>query len=361
MSMFFNRIGLMISRMILMRFVAIVLGLTIFVLTLETVTYVNEILAIENGRLQIVALYLAARAPSVMASFLPMALLLAMLLTITELSYRNELTAIFAAGVSPFRLLVMLLPLIIGVSIFHYVLVDRLVPLAAPVLRAWAVGDYSQKKITVGENDPIWFRTGNDIIRAGKASRDSRELTDVIIFERDGTGILQQQVFAEHASYGDNGWTLQNAVTFEAATGKSVASGTLPYHGKLRPAEAGTRSGDPEEMTIGELGYFVANNGFGIRPDYVYSTWWFKRLTPIAVSFVMLALCIPLGSRFRRGGGLGILFAAGVGLGFSFFVLDGIATSLGELGIFPPLIAAWITLVMFGFLALWLYAKSERV
>ena len=75
----------------------------------------------------------------------------------------------------------------------------------------------------------------------------------------------------------------------------------------------------------------------------------------------MLALCIPLGSRFRRGGGLGVLFAVGVGLGFSFFVLDGIATSLGELGIFPPFIAAWITLVMFGFLALWLYAKSERV
>jgi lipopolysaccharide export system permease protein len=154
---------------------------------------------------------------------------------------------------------------------------------------------------------------------------------------------------------------LQDAVSFDAATGTATSSKTLPYQGKLRPAEAGTRSGDPEEMTMGELNYFVNNNGFGIRPTYVYSTWWFKRLTPFAVSLLMMALCIPLGTRFRRGGGLGLLFALGVGIGFSFFVLDGIATSLGELGIFPPLLAAWITIAMFGFLALWLYAKSERV
>jgi lipopolysaccharide export system permease protein len=356
-----NSIGRMVTRMILLRFLAIVLGLTIFVLTLEIVTYVNEILALENGRFQIVGLYLAARAPSIMATFLPMGLLLAMLLTITELSYRNELTAIFAAGISPMRLLMMLLPLIIGVSLFHYVLVDRLVPAAAPVLRAWAVGDYGQKKIKIGESDPIWFRTGKDIIRAARASNDSRQLTDVIIFQRDDNGILQHQIFAKQATFSDAGWVLQDAVTFDSATGKPTPSATLSYQGKLRPAEAGSRSGDPEEMTIGELNYFVANNGFGIRPAYVYNTWWFKRLTPFAVSFVMMALCIPLGTRFRRGGGLGKLFAAGVGIGFSFFVLDGIATSLGELGIFPPLFAAWITLAMFGFLALWLYAKSERV
>jgi lipopolysaccharide export system permease protein len=361
MSVMFNSIGRMVTRMILLRFVAIVLGLTIFVLTLEIVTYANEILALENGRLQIVGLYLLARAPSIMVTFLPMALLLSLLLTITELSYRNELTAIFAAGVSPLRLLLMLLPLIIGVSLFHYTLLDRLVPAAAPVLRAWAVGDYGQKKIKVGENDPIWFRTGNDIIRAAEATNDSRALTNVVIFKRDDDGILQQQIFAKRATFGDGGWTLAEVVSFDANTGKSTPSETLPYQGKLKPAEAGTRSGDPEEMTIGELRYFVDNNGFGIRPAYVYDTWWFKRLTPLAVSFVMVALCIPLGTRFRRGGGLGMLFAVGVGIGFAFFVLDGIATSLGELGIFPPFIAAWITLLMFGFLALWLYAKAERV
>jgi lipopolysaccharide export system permease protein len=361
MTFLFNPIGRLVTRMIMMRFVAIVLGLTIFVLTLEIVTYVNEILALENGRMQIVGLYLAARAPSIMATFLPMALLLSILLTITELSYRNELTAIFAAGVSPLKLLAMLLPMIIGVSLFHFVLVDRLVPVAAPVLRDWKIGDYAQKKIKISESDPIWFRTGNDIIRAGRASNDSRQLTDIIIFERDESGILKQQIFAKSATFGKDGWTLQDAVTFDATTGKATPSQTATYQGKLRPAEAGTRSGDPEEMTIGELNYFITNNGFGIRPAYVYDTWWFKRLTPFAVSLVMVALCIPLGTRFRRGGGLGLLFAAGVAIGFSFFVLDGIATSLGELGIFPPFLAAWITLLMFGFLALWLYAKSERV
>ena len=361
MNIITNRIGRMIQRMILVRFLGIVLGLTLFVLTLEIVTYANEILALQDGRFQIVATYLLARAPSVMENFLAMALLLSVLLTITELSYRNELTAIFAAGVSPFRLAVMLLPLVVAISAFHFILLDRLVPASAPVLRAWAIGDYGQKKIKVGENDPIWFRTGDDIIRAGAASTDSRQLSNIIIFQRDNKGILKRQIFAAEAHFGDGGWTLQDTVTFDAATGQPSISPTLAYKGKLKPAEAGTRSGDPEEMTLGELGYFVANNGFGIRPSYVYDTWWYKRLTPIAVSLLMVAVCIPLGARFRRGGGLGLLFGAGVGIGFTFLVLDGMATSLGELGIFPPFLAAWITLLMFGFLTVWLYAKAERV
>jgi lipopolysaccharide export system permease protein len=75
----------------------------------------------------------------------------------------------------------------------------------------------------------------------------------------------------------------------------------------------------------------------------------------------MVCLIIPLATRFRRGGGLGILFAVGVGLGFSFFILDGIAVSIGELGAVWPWLAAWLPVLVFGALSLYLLAKSERV
>ena len=39
----------------------------------------------------------------------------------------------------------------------------------------------------------------------------------------------------------------------------------------------------------------------------------------------MIAMCIPLAVRFRRGGGIGMLFAVGIGLGFCSSSLDGIA------------------------------------
>jgi lipopolysaccharide export system permease protein len=76
---------------------------------------------------------------------------------------------------------------------------------------------------------------------------------------------------------------------------------------------------------------------------------------------LMMALCIPLATRFRRGGGLGVLFAAGVGMGFLYFIVDGISLTMGELGFISPWLAAWFPLAVFGSLAAVLTLKAETV
>lgn len=355
-----NRIGFMISRMIAARFFTILIGLTLFVLTLEIVTYANEILALQKGS-SILFKYLMARSPATLATFLPMSLLLALLLTLTELSYRNELTAIWAMGISPMRVIFMLAPVALLAGLFHFMLLDRAVPAAAPTLRTWGIADYGEKKLKVGERDPLWLRSGTDIIRAASANDSSTRLEDVVIFKRDELGLLTEQVFASSATLTDQGWKLQNAVTYRADGTPAARATNLDYAGEARPAEAGYRSGDPEEMTVSDLSYFIANDGFGIRPAYVYQTWRHKRLTAFIVSLVMVSICVPLATRFRRGGGLGWLFAAGVGLGFTFFVIDGIATSVGELGMVSPWLAAWIPVLLFACLAIYLMGRAERV
>jgi lipopolysaccharide export system permease protein len=228
-------------------------------------------------------------------------------------------------------------------------------------LRNWGIADYGEKKLKIGERDPIWLRSGNDIMRAASANRDASRLADVTIFRRDAKGILLEQIYAQSASRDQQGWTLQNAVVYGRDTAPPKRSTQLIYNGSMKAAEAGSRSGDPEEMTLGDLSYFIANNGFGIRPAYVYQAWWHKRVSLIFVSVIMLALVIPLSTRFRRGGGLGMLFALGVGMGFSFFILDGIAMSVGELGVVFPWLAAWLPVLVFGCIAMYLLSRSERV
>ncbi len=356
-----NRLARMLMRMVIMRFIPILLGLTLFVLTLEIVAYVKEILALGDNGLVTIGKYLLARAPATLATFLPISLLLALLLSVTELSYRNEITALWAIGLSPLRVIFMLAPLALLVGLVHFAIVDRAVPAAAPILRAWGVADYGEKKLKIGESDPIWLRSGNDIMRAATANRDASRLSDVVIFRRDASGIIIEQIFAEAASLGPDGWLLQNTVVYGRGTEPPKRSTQLAYKGTMRAAQAGSRSGDPEEMNLSDLSYFIDNDGFGIRPAYVYQTWWHKRISLIFVSLVMVALIVPLSTRFRRGGGLGMLFALGVGLGFAFFILDGIAVSVGELGVVFPWLAAWLPVLVFSFIALYLLSKSERV
>lgn len=351
----------MLMRMVAVRFVAILLGISIFVLSLEVVTYTPEILALRPGTAAIVPEYMLMRSPGVLATFLPISMLLAMLLVLTELSYRNEISALWSAGLSPARIVLLLLPLAVVAGGIHFLLTDTAIPAATPILRNWGVGDYGREKLKIGEKDPIWMRAGNDILRAGSANADSTELTDIIIFRRDDQGLLREQVYAKTATLASGRWTLAGVTVYYRGNEPPSRLGTLIYSGFMKPASAGARSGDPEEMSLADLGYFIDNAGFGIRPVWVYQTWWHKRLSFFLSALLMISLCIPLVTRFRRGGGLGMLFMAGVGLGFVYFVVDGIAATMGELGFVSPWIAAWLPVASFGAIAAAMTLRAETV
>lgn len=335
-------IAWMLTRMLLVRFIFILFGISIFVITLEIVTYTREILALRNGDVSAVFTYFLMRTPDTLSTFLPISVLIALLLVLSELSYRNEMPAIWSAGISPFRIVLMLLPFAILTGGFHFLLNDQAVPRAAPILREWGIGDYGEKKLRAGgEREPIWMRAGRDILRAGSSNAQATELEDIIIFRRDETGLLREQIVAKHAVLNHDRWQLSNVLVYYRDNLPPSRLDQMIYSGSLRPAAAGARSGDPEEMSIGDLGYFIENSGFGIRPTWVYQTWWHKRFTFFVTALAMVALCIPLAVRFHRGGGIGIMFAIGIGLGFLFFIIDGIALTMGELGFVTPWFAAW--------------------
>ena len=352
---------MMLIRMIAVRFAAILVGVSIFVLSLEIVGYSTEILALRPGDSGIVAEYVLLRAPGTLATFLPISMLLALLLVLTELSYRNEITALWASGLSPARIVVMMLPLALVAGGLNFILSDRAIPAAAPTLREWGIGDYGKKKLKLGERDPIWMRAGSDILRAGSANADSTRLDDVMVFRRDASGILREQIFARQAVLDAGRWTLSGVLVYYRQNLPPNRLGTLVYSGAMKPAAAGARSGDPEEMSLADLSYFIGNSGFGIRPAWVYETWWHKRLSLFFSALVMIGICIPLATRFRRGGGIGAMFAAGVGIGFLYFVVDGIALTMGELGFVAPWLAAWMPVLGFGALAVAIGLRAERV
>lgn len=354
-------IGWMLIRMVAVRYLAILLGISFFVLSLDLLSNAKDVQALRPGDAGILLDYAVHRAPSILSNYMGISILLAMLLALTELSYRNEMVAVWAAGLSPLRILVMLLPLAFVAGGLQFVLSDSAIPATTPQLREWGIGDYGADKLKVGEKDPIWMRAGSDILRAGSANEDSTELKDVIIFRRDDQGLLREQIYAAEAELTGGRWTLSDVLVYYRDNLEPSQLQNLVYSGAMKPAQAGARSGAPEDMSLTELSYFIENQGFGIRPVWVYQTWAHKRVSLFFSGLLMMALCIPLATRFRRGGGLGLLFAAGVGMGFLYFIVDGISLTMGELGFVSPWLAAWFPLAVFGSLAAVLTLKAETV
>ncbi len=351
----------MLIRMIGLRFIGILIGISLFALSIDVLNNIKDIQALRPGSAWIMAEYSIIRAPTVFANYLGLSILLATLLSLTELSYRNELVALWGIGVSPARLCIMLLPLAFVAGGLQFILNDSAIPATTPQLRDWGVGDYGRDKLKVGEKDPIWMRSGPDILRAGSANTDSTKLSDVIIFRRDANGLLREQIYAHSATLAGDRWTLTDVQVYYRDNLQPNQLATLVYSGAMKPAQAGARSGAPEEMSFLDLSYFIDNAGFGIRPVWVYETWRHKRVAVFFNSLVMIALCIPLAMRFRRGGGLGALFAIGVGLGFLYFILDGLALTMGELGFVAPWLAAWLSPLLFGLIAVLMALKAENV
>lgn len=351
----------MITRMVLARFFLILLGISVFVVTLDVVTFARDVLAQQNNELSAVFEYFLLKLPIALTTFLPMSSLLAILLTFTELSYRNELSAIWNAGVSHVRLILALLPLGLFLGGLNFLISDQAVPRVAPTLHEWGIGDYGKKRLNLGSSDPLWMRSGSDIIRAGSANATATSLSNVIIFARDPDGLLREQIHARQADLSEGRWELSDVVVYYRSNLPPNRVDRLIYSGHMRPAEAGARSGDPEEMSSADLAYFVENAGFGIRPAYVYQTWWNKRLTMFVSTFMLIAMAVPLASTFRRGGGIGLFFALGVGIGFIFFILDGVTLTLGEIGVIPAWMAAWVPIFAFSALATTLIFRAEEL
>ncbi len=340
-------IGVLLTKMMLLRFLVILFGITAFVLTLDLIAYSDEILNLNNEDAMAIARYAFLRTPDVMAQFVTISVLLAALLMLTEISRHSELVAIWSSGMSQFRVMVTLLPLATALGLGHFLLVDRAIPAAAPILNDWGIGDHSEKKLNIGKDDPMWMRAGNDILRAARSNDEATRLENVIIFRRDKDGILSEQITAETARLQDGRWIMTNIGIFYRNNEPPVRIPSMVYSGPLKPAATGTRSGDPVEMSLRTLSYFITNAGFGIRPTHVYETWRHKRLSTLVTSALMLMIAIPLAGRFQRGGGLGLMFAFGIAMGFGFFIFDGISLTMGELGILPPWFAAWTPVLVF--------------
>ena len=353
--------GRMLTRMILARFTVILLGISLLVITLEVIANLEDILAGATSPQVAVARYIMLRLPGLLAVFFSMSLLLAVVLSLVELGYRNEIAPIWAAGVTPVQLFLMLLPLGATLGIGQFMLSDRLVPATVQQLIQWRVGDFDRKNRHRSENGVIWMRSGNDILRAEKADRNTTVLRNLIIFRRDKHGLLKEQIYARQARRTGKRWLLDTVTIYRRESVPPTRIPAMVYSGELKLAAEGMRSGDPEIMSLPELRYFIENLGFGLRPVHVYAVQFHHRLTLLFVPMLLIAVCIPLATRFRRHGVAGTLLLAGVAIGFGFFLFDGLSQTLGEIGLVPAWVAGWLPAASLALLALALYLRAETV
>ena len=360
-------------------------GFVAFLLLLDLMNRGDEVVQRHGRSALALAKYAALRLPDLTGFILPFAVLIAALLMLAKLARNNEIMALKASGLSFYHLLLSLVPAALLVGLLHFLLSDQVVPRTARILEQWDAaaqpaapagksaadtsaptglsGGVPLTAPSPGPSQSIeWIRDGDSFVRIEAVLADGKELQGVTIFERKARAVLSGRVLAERAMFDGTGWSLINVRKLSLADGqdrKPERIAEMPWQTSLTPDHLADLTTDPATLSMVEVWRFVSHPDVGSRPVDFYRTWMLRKIALPLVTIMMVLLAAPVAQGLQRHGGLGAGLAVGVGLGFLYFVADGLLLTLGEMGTIPPMVAAWSPTVLFAALGVSALLKIE--
>jgi lipopolysaccharide export system permease protein len=341
-------VTLYMARMFLIRFAAVLAALVIILLALDLLGESGNILAHPgNGEAEIWR-YLSLRAPQIVARFLPFSALLATLITLATLNQHSEIIAMKAAGVSAHQILAPLVLASIGVAGLSFWFNDHVVVRATATLNAWQAVDYGPINRDSGIKSNVWVRDGDDLIHAESVigQGDRTTLRGVTIYDRTG-GELARIIRGAMATRSTDGWLIRDADQFVVASGQETTVSRFIIGAKVTPDRFTLSTVNPDELSFGALVHAIhALKAAGRPTESLESGLWHKLSGPMsAILMPLLAGVAAFGT--ARSGQLFIRAVIGMALGFLYFVADNFALAMGNIGAYPPLLAAWAPFALF--------------
>jgi lipopolysaccharide export system permease protein len=336
------------ARMFLVRSAAVLAALVIVLMALDLLGESGEILAYPgNGDAELWS-YVLLRSPQIIQRFLPFAALLGTLLTFVSLNQNSEIISMKAAGVSAHQILAPLIVASIGVAVVTFAFNERVVARSTATLTAWQDASYGRIPIDRGIVSDVWVRDGDDLIHAASARGrgNATRLNDVTIYDRDGGRLIAIIKGAGATQTGDH-WRLSPASRFDIMHGVTTRGPRFDFARGVTPDRFTLATVDPAARSLPQLRTAITDLKEAGRPTGpLEAGLWHKVSGPLS-SVLMPLLASVAAFGLARSGHLFVRAVIGMALGFAYFVADNFALAMGNLGAYPPLLAAWAPFFLF--------------
>lgn len=330
------------AKMFVVRSFAVLALLVIVLQVLDLLGESDAILRYPgNGQSQILT-YVSLRIPGIIQRFLPFCILLGTIITLATLNQNSEVVSMKAAGLSAHQVLAPLIVASLIIAGLSFGFNERIVTRATATLKLWEAAEYGKMPSGREAKSNIWVRDGDDLIHANivEGRGATTVLTSVSVYDRTG-GTLAKIVTADRAAATATGWRLENTVSFDVKSGIKTALGTIIVAPTVRPDQFTLANVDGAGLPFGELQTAIADLKAAGRPSAaVEAALWHKISGPLStVLMPLLGAVAAFG--LARSGKLFVRAVVGMMLGFLYFVADNFGLAMGNLGAYPPLLAAW--------------------
>jgi lipopolysaccharide export system permease protein len=329
-------------------FVITLLGLTAIALIAEFFDKVDEFYAKEPP-LHLILQYLLLQSPKFILYALPMASLLAMLITIGRASKWKETIAVMASGGSLKKIFSSFLILGIFISLAALVAGEVIAP-ASIKRAAWVrnVKILKQKPRVMYREKAIWLKgLDGSLIRVGDFVDDSNRILDTGIYIFNASFGLDKRIEAKEGEWRGGAWELKDVTIFDFKENTFTKLESYTTAALEEPKIFREEITQPEEMGFAELyNYYSRLENAGFK-NLKYMVRLYEKLAYPSVNFIMILFGIAIALNTGLGGGVK---SAGLGIGISvlYWLVYSISISLGSTSAIPPWFAPFIAPLIFG-------------
>lgn len=336
------------ARMFLVRTFAVLFALVLVLQTLDLLGASGDVLAYKGNDGGDVLRYVSLRAPQIISLFLPFSVLLGTVITLATLNQNSEVISMKGAGLSAHQVLAPLIVASLFVAGLSFWFNDRIVSRATTTLTRWQKAEYGPIPGDAKMQTNVWVREDNRLIHADMVTGRgvNARLSDVTVYNRTG-GSLTDITRSASAVPSGGSLLLSSAEIFDVATGKRLSAGTIKVGRNLQPEQFTLASVDPAGMSFIELREAIKDLKSAGRPTSALEAGLWHKISGPLSSILMPLLGAVAAFGIARSGRLFFRAVIGMALGFAYFVADNFGLAMGNLGAYPPLLAAWGPFLLF--------------
>ena len=310
------------------------------------------------------ALFCLYKIPQMFYWMCPMAVLLAIFLTLALFARHNEIIAMKAGGISVYNMITPLLIISGVVVLVNFTVQEFAIPYASQKAEYIKRVRIKQKKVPhLLKQARFWYRSEDTICNIELFEHKTNTLKGITIYFFDAQFRLAKRIDARRGRWIDEKWHFYDlmmrtfnpdgSIDVEAADEKIVPLKETPDDFKVAKR-------DPEEMSYGELKKYIKKierAGYTV-PEYL--PYLYSKISFPFICLIMPILAIPFALRIGRGGSIALGIGLSVVVGFSYFVFFNFGLSLGRGGLLTPLVSAWVANILFGSLGIYFLLRVRQ-
>lgn len=305
--------------------------------------------------------------PEIAHKMIPVATVVGTVMTISILNKGSELIALFASGLSLFRVSRFIFISIIVIAILDYGLSDRLLPVFSKQKNYIYYTDIAKKpgQFQTIKTNRIWYRSKNNLFNIKTLNSTGNKAQGLTLYFFDENWKLLQMITADEVDLNGKQWTLHRG-SISVFEGESSFPMFTEFTEKTismsEDAQDLRSTGQTSDLlTQSELWRFIRKNKEAGLDTIRYEVELYSKISFALAGLVMSLLAIPfLVGNARHGGGMVKNLSICLGLVMGYWILYSSAQTIGQHGQIPPFLAAWGANILMGGLGGYFLLRLRR-